>query len=178
MPRIWTHKITVRYRLNEWNVAENTILRNVKKPKKVVCKCANCGEEHTTNWKRCATYKEKLASLQKSKTTITQRIEQKTRTPIENVTPKLFAKAASGKHTTFNQSNRTGWIQWTTIQDIWNLFRNMQQMFADTEHRLDTLENGEKGKRTNLNIPSIKRRNNRLIASNHYLERKRSSTTQ
>ena len=35
------------------------------------CKCANCGGDHTANWKGCPIYREKIASITKTKSTVT-----------------------------------------------------------------------------------------------------------
>lgn len=48
-----------------------------KKPRKEAYKYVNCGESHTANWKGCVVYKNKVASLQRIRTTVTQRVQQK-----------------------------------------------------------------------------------------------------
>lgn len=114
-----------------------------RKSKNSACTCATCGGEHTANWKGCHIYKDKLASLQKSKMTATQRVQQRTWTPANKVTPsESFAKAASknlvqmSTHLTATQTV----LSEPSIHDIWDLLHNIQQMLTANEHRIDMLE--------------------------------------
>lgn len=69
----------------------------MQKIKKVACKCANCGGEHTANWKGSPAYKAKFVSLQASKTA-TQRVKQRKWAPSEKITPgKTFTEVANAK---------------------------------------------------------------------------------
>ena len=49
------------------------------KKKNEPCKCANCGGNHTANWKGCSIYQEKLTAESKRKMTVSQRIRQQPR---------------------------------------------------------------------------------------------------
>lgn len=76
---------------------ENHHTTECKILKKAACKCANCGGDHTANWKGCPAYKAKVASIKTSQTA-TQRIKQRTWEPSEKVTlDKAYAKAVSNK---------------------------------------------------------------------------------
>lgn len=120
-----------------------------RKSKNMACKCANCGGDHTANWKECQIYKDKLAVILKPKMTVTQRVQQITRTPANIVSPsKTFAEAAVGKRVqvptslTASKPESSG----PSIHDIWNLLHSIQQMLTNTERRLDSLEQGNKQK--------------------------------
>jgi len=111
-----------------------------KKPKKAPCKCANCGQDHTANWKDCPVYKAKLA-LKQTPTTVTQRLNQRTWKPADKVIQDK-SYATGGK---FEQSNNDLMPTQTkrkepTILDIWEILQSIQQKASNTERRLELLE--------------------------------------
>lgn len=56
---------------------DNHHTNDCKKPKSTKSKCANCKGEHTSNYKGCPVYKERIQAMQRKKTTATERLRQK-----------------------------------------------------------------------------------------------------
>lgn len=140
-------------------------ITDCKKPKKAACKCVNCGSEHTANW---PTYQDRLTSIHKFKTTVTQRVQQKVRTYSNNIIPtKSFAEAVNGELVQTAQDHIESQAESVepTIYDIWKLIKNIQEKLANTERKLETIE--KNNKYTSQTIEKKKKKkNDRKVAQN------------
>lgn len=127
------------------------------KSKKTKSKCANCGENHTANWKGCAAYKKAVEISHPKKTTAVQRLQSK---PAKSVTTSISYAEMAGSSVqnlkipqTFEQKNHVKNEEVPFVEVI-NSLASITQTLAMLTERLDRLEN-------NQPKPKNKRKNNK-----------------
>lgn len=164
------HKTTVKDKPNVLNAVEIIIRRKARNQEK---KHANVPTvENTANWKGCKVYKNKVASLQKTRTTVTQRVQQRIGTPSKTqyaTTSKTYIDAVKRnlEQLLSEQEILPTVDKEPTIQDIWNLLNNMQPMLMDTRLRLDVLEESIKHK--SQNTVNRKKQNKSRTKNDRYI---------
>lgn len=115
------------------------------KPKKIKAKCANCGENHTANWKGCSVYKKAIERAHPKQVSAVQRIQQK---PAQPVTANIsYAQIASTSSTPRdNQVAPQMSIQQpkenadSRLNEILAALTNVTQALSNITTRLDKLE--------------------------------------
>ncbi|VVC44906.1 Hypothetical protein CINCED_3A003769 [Cinara cedri] len=111
-------------------------------------KCANCGENHTANWKGCSAYKKTIERVHPKQVSAMQRIQQKPVTA--NVS---YVQIASTSKVDPKTSKPKGNEELITLNDILVELTNVTQTLANITAIMDKLEiNQTKSKNTSQKI--------------------------
>lgn len=132
---------------------ENHLTSMCKKSKEAPCKCANCGGEHTANWKGCPAYQAKVTAASKPKITAQQRVQQKaaaTAQPTSNETAFVANDKTTQRKTKSAADSQpsSSKAKEPTLEDIWNLLRNVSDSMSEINTRVTKLENQSKQSKT------------------------------
>lgn len=119
------------------------ILRDCKKSKNETAKCANCGGNHTANWKGCPIYKEKIAAAVKPKTTAVQRVQQKPITTIQAMVSKQTTEPAPVRRSEqqqLTQKQSPPEKKEVRLEDIMKYLQKMDSRISRLENKLAQTE--------------------------------------
>lgn len=105
------------------------------------CKCANCGGEHTANWRGCPFYQSKVNATLKPKQTVTQRTQQKTNKPATKITDgKSYAAVTTPRSRQAVEVASQSKEGEPTLRDMYNLLIELRSNMSLQNERITRLE--------------------------------------